>query len=73
MTNKGYQCDLIGVCLRFSSSKLVYVEAARSFSTIVQAVLYRPMLQLEISNVKMSVNYFEKENWYKVPQCNKFV
>lgn len=62
LTDKGYQCDLIGVYLRFSSSRLVYAEAARSFSTIVQAVLYRPMLQLIISNVKVFVNYFEKEH-----------
>jgi len=61
LTNKEYQCDLIGVCLHFSSSRLVYVGAARSFSTIVQAELYRPMLYLGINNVKIFVNYFEKE------------
>lgn len=60
-TDKGYQCDLIGVYLHFSSSRLVYEGAVRSFSTIAQAVLYQPMLQLEISNVKIFVNYFKKE------------
>lgn len=72
LTNKEYQSDLIGVYLHSSSSKLVYVEVARSFSTIVQAVLYRPMLQLKINNVKISVNYFDEENQYKISQCDKF-
>lgn len=62
LTNKEHQNDLIDVYLHFSSSKLVYAEVARSFSTIVQAVLYRPMLQLKINNVKISVNYFDEEN-----------
>jgi len=62
LTSKECWCDLIGVYLRFSNSRLVYAEAAKSFSTIVPAVLCRPALQFETSRVKISVNYFYETN-----------
>lgn len=67
LTCKEYWCDLIGVYRRFSSSRLEYAGAARSFSAIVQVVSCPPMLQLVTSNVRAFVDYFyEKKNHCEV-------
>lgn len=69
-TNKEYQYDLIGVYHHFSSSKLEYAGVVRNFSAIVLVVLCQPMLQFVISDVKISVNCFERKQYNFYTEIN---